>query len=235
MCVDGNLLPFQSVQNFTPQLHEKNLEVCFLKDSAGVHGQAMIQITNYDNEPVVLDAGALLAQSDEPSHEEDEMAEYYEQLDIDINKPFDELFELDHLPNEVKEQVLTLLREFKDVFLLDDSAIPATPLLKFSVQVDPNAAPVVRAPYRVPQAHDHLMDEEINRMQRYDAIEDATPTTRWYSPVVLVVREKDGKTKARGCIDVRALNQHCLQDRWPLPRTWDQLHQIGAGQVPHQL
>ncbi|KAE8744841.1 hypothetical protein FOCC_FOCC008565, partial [Frankliniella occidentalis] len=68
-------------------------------------------------------------------------------------------------------------------------------------------------------------------MQRHDALEDAAPTTRWFSPVVLVVKETaPGRLRARGCIDIRGLNQHCIQDKWPLPRIWDILHQIGGGQ-----
>ncbi|KAK3924733.1 Retrovirus-related Pol polyprotein from transposon 412 [Frankliniella fusca] len=225
------LLPYQSLSQYTPVLGERGVQVSFVEDHTGMNGQAALQLENFGEETTVLRAGAVLAECAPDSEEERDMFSYFEKMSTCDPKPFDDLFDLSHLEPEVKEKVLNLLREFQDIFLQGDDPIPATPLLKFAVQVDPSAAPVVRAAYRVPQAHEHHMDEELQRMLRHDALEEAAPTTRWFSPVVLVVKETaPGKVKARACIDIRGLNQHCVQDRWPLPRTWDILHQIGGGQ-----
>ena len=231
--VGSNLLPYQSLSHFVPSnLHSNQIQLSFIKETADMHGQALMEVTNYGEETVELHMNAILAESEIDSEEEKNMLAYFEKLDSPTkSEDFDSHFDLDHLDPEVKEVVLALLREFMDVFLLSDDAIPATPLLKFSVQVDPNVAPIVRAPYRVARANEQLHDAEIQRMIKNEALEEATPTTRWFSPVVLVVTGSGATKKARGCIDIRALNQHCLQDHWPLPRPSDILHQIGRGQL----
>lgn len=170
VCSVTNLLPYQSLRNYLPNYGLQNqLEVAFVQENAAMNGEAIVQITNYCEETVFLPVNTVLAEGLQDSEEENEMFAYLEKTEIATAESFDSLFQLDHLDATMREAVVSLLREFKDVFLLEEDTFPATPLLQFEVKVDPNVDPVVRAPYRASRVHEELhrnenaqSDEESN-------------------------------------------------------------------------
>ena len=85
--------------------------------------------------------------------------------------------------------------------------------------------PVVRKPYRPPLNLKPSIDREIDQLLKLGIIQPST--SPWSSPVIPVPK-KDGSVRL--CVDFRWVNEHTLQDTYPLPRVDDLLAQVSAKQ-----
>ena len=116
------------------------------------------------------------------------------------------------LDDSQKDQLYSLLVEFKDVFSDGLSDIGRTSLT--SHQIDTGGQkPIKQQPRRLPLAKVEMAQKAIEEMHEQGVIEPSN--SPWMSPIVLV-KKKDGTQ--RFCVDYRKLNEVTRKDSYPLPR-----------------
>lgn len=111
-----------------------------------------------------------------------------------------------------KEQFLSLLLHFSDVFASSEGDLGRTSKLHHRIETT-DAAPVRQAVRRLPPARREEVRGLLGEMLEKDVIQPSV--SPWASPIVLV-KKKDGST--RFCVDYRKLNELTRKDAYPLPR-----------------
>ena len=122
-----------------------------------------------------------------------------------------------------KEQVLDLLRQYKDVFAVDKNDLGSYNQSKVRIELTEGARPLKQPLRRSTAEEKRIIKEEVNRMLNAGIIEPSQ--SPWSSPVVLV-RKKNGEI--RFCVDFRYLNSVTIKDAFPLPRIDDTLDALGG-------
>lgn len=95
---------------------------------------------------------------------------------------------------------ISLLQEYADIF---------QSIGEFSgecnLHVDPDTAPVVYPPRRVPLALRDRLKQELDRMEECIVICKVTKPTEWVNALIVVEKPRTGKLRV--CLDPRALNK----------------------------
>ena len=114
-----------------------------------------------------------------------------------------------------------LITEFKDVF----SPKPGkTELLEHHIQTG-DVKPIKLPPYRVPQAFQAMVKQELKEMLDQEIIEPSV--SEWAAPIVPIAK-KDGSLRL--CVDYRRLNAISQTNAYPMPRIDDLIDQLGQAQ-----
>nr|GEZ96064.1 reverse transcriptase domain-containing protein [Tanacetum cinerariifolium] len=93
-------------------------------------------------------------------------------------------------------------------------------------EIEPSAAPVARAPYRLAPSGMKDFSEQLKELSSKSFIRPSS--SPWRAPV-LFVKKKDGSF--RMCIDYRELNKLTVKNRYPLPRIDDLFDQLQGSSV----
>ena len=128
----------------------------------------------------------------------------------------------ENLPAEEGRQLTQLIRQYADVFALNDSELGCTNLVQHSINTG-DSHPIKQQPYRTPIVHRETISQMTDTMQEQGVIQPSI--SPWASPVVLVPKKDGGK---RFCIDYRRLNTLTKRDVYPLPRIDDILDAVGG-------
>ena len=86
-------------------------------------------------------------------------------------------------------------------------------MLQHVIDLEKDARPIARNPYKVAPPEAEFIEKEIKMLLDLDCIEESI--SDWASPIVLV-RKANGEL--RMCIDYRGLNKATIRDQYPLPR-----------------
>ena len=114
-----------------------------------------------------------------------------------------------------------LIKEFRDVF----STKPGkTNMIEHHIQTG-DAKPIKLPPYRVPQALQAMVKQEIKDMLDLGIIEPSV--SEWAQPIVPILK-KDGSLRL--CVDYRRLNVISKNNAYPMPRIDDLIDQLGQAQ-----
>ena len=113
--------------------------------------------------------------------------------------------------NELK----SLLREFTDVFALDNSKLDCTSIVHHAMDTG-DSKPIKQQPYRTPIVWRDTIKQMVDEMQKQGVVQPSK--SPWASPVVLVPK-RDGSL--RFCVDFQKLNSVARKDVYPLPRVDD--------------
>ena len=125
--------------------------------------------------------------------------------------------QLDHLGEEDRAKLVSVLRGYTDVFALTSSELGTTSITEHSIDTGdhpPICQPLRRMPFSLRPQVDKMLQEMLNQ----GVIQPSS--SPWASAVVLV-RKKDGSM--RFCVDYRRLNHITKLDEFPLPRIDDNL------------
>ncbi|XP_027368832.1 uncharacterized protein LOC113874822 [Abrus precatorius] len=116
---------------------------------------------------------------------------------------------------EVKDQLIKLLREFKDCFAWDYDQMPglSRELVEHRLPIRPEKRPVKQPPRRFAPEILPKIKEEIERLLRAKFIRTARYVD-WISNIVPVIK-KNGSLRV--CIDFRNLNTATPKDEYPMP------------------
>jgi len=186
-------------------------------------GKTAIRVVNLNKAPVSLAKDCLLGglhpveveqtsrevgcvESDPPSSLEKLIAE----LPVEVT-------------GEIKERLLKLLEEYKDIFSTSERDLGRTSLCQHRIETG-DARPVRQPLRRQPLPHRTAVNEQLDRMLADGTIESAS--SEWAANVVLA-RKKDGSL--RFCIDYRQLNEKTKKDSYPLPRIDECLDALAEG------
>jgi hypothetical protein len=126
------------------------------------------------------------------------------------------------ITSQQKCQLYELLRNYSDIFAIDDKDLGHTNVLRHSINTG-EAIPIRQSPRRLPVHRQHEVTQLIADMLEKDIIEESE--SPWSSPVVLVTK-KDGSF--RFCIDYHKVNNVTRKDAYPLPRIDDTLEMLAG-------
>ena len=151
-------------------------------------------------------------------------------LPVNSSPPFDDKVpsqrvedaKLAHLTSEQKQEFLSLLDEFADVFITKPG------LCKFGVHeinVTPDFKPKRLRAYRIPE----LLKPEVSRqIQELLDLGFIRPSdSEMASPVVCVLKGRKGEGGVRLCCDYRYLNKFTRGDAYPTSDISDVIHKVG--------
>ncbi len=123
-----------------------------------------------------------------------------------------------HLSAAQKKELQHLVGQLSDVF----SPLPGrTHVLQHDVRTPPGVI-VRQRPYRIPEARQHVVEEEVQEMLKLGVIEPSR--SPWSSPIVMVPKP-DGTL--RFCNNFRRLNEVSEFDSYPMPRVDELLDRLG--------
>lgn len=131
----------------------------------------------------------------------------------------------DMYPHETKENKILreLITKYPSVFASENDPPSVSPFFYHTVKLQ--SMPKPRKPYSIPACFQERVSEQIEAMERQGIIRPSR--SNFHSPLVPVIK-KDGKV--RTCVDFRNLNQHVVNDSYPLPNN-NILHHLGKGKV----
>nr|GEU43447.1 putative reverse transcriptase domain-containing protein [Tanacetum cinerariifolium] len=127
---------------------------------------------------------------------------------------------------EKRLENIPVVREFLDVFPKELPGLPSVRQVEFQIDLNPRAAPIARAPYRLAPSE---MQELSNQLQELADRGFIRPSTSPCGASVLFVKKKEGFF--RMCIDYRKLNKLTVKNRYPLPRIDDLFDQLQGSSV----
>ncbi|GJW09720.1 putative reverse transcriptase domain-containing protein [Tanacetum coccineum] len=123
--------------------------------------------------------------------------------------------------DEPKLGDISVVRDFKDVFLEDLMGLPPQRQVEFRIDLVPRATPIAKSLYRLAPSEMQELSGQLQKLQDKDFIRPSH--SPWGAPV-LFVRKKDGSL--RMCIDYRELNKLTVKNRYPLSRIDDLFDQL---------
>lgn len=130
-----------------------------------------------------------------------------------------------NIPEFVKNDMLSLCKEFSDVFALQTDKLTVNNFYKQKLKLLDNTPKYIKN-YRMPHVLKKEMNKQVGKMLHNNVIEPSA--SEYNSPVLLVPKKStDGQKAWRMCIDFRNVNKALLADKFPLPRIDDILDQLG--------
>ena len=126
---------------------------------------------------------------------------------------------LTHLDAKTQDQVISLLREFRDIC---DGRLGALQGAEHRIELVDGTKPIFQQPYRCGIERRKAEEAEVRRMLQAEVIEPST--SEWASPVILVPKP-DGSL--RFCVDYRKLNAVTKRDSYPMPRMDECIDSLG--------
>lgn len=133
----------------------------------------------------------------------------------------------EHLNKEEYDSLMTICREFSDIFHLEGDKLSCTNAVYHEIYVNPATQPINERPYRLPFKHKQEIDKQIQKLQEENII--APSRSPWNAPLLVVPKKSDseGTAQYRVCVDFRKLNQVSTGDAFPLPNITEILDQLG--------
>nr|GEY68564.1 putative reverse transcriptase domain-containing protein [Tanacetum cinerariifolium] len=116
------------------------------------------------------------------------------------------------------------------IFLRTFRAVLPARQVKFQIDLEPDVAPVARAPYRLATFGMKNLSEQLKELSDKGFIRHCS--SPWGAPG-LIVKKKDGSF--RMCIDYRELNKLTVKNHYPLPRIDDLFDQLQGSSVYSEI
>lgn len=126
------------------------------------------------------------------------------------------------LSDKDKQELLSMVNEFRDCFALTMDELGKTSICEMHIKLLDDS-PVSYKPYRLPYCERIIVRDLINQLLENNIIRESD--SPYASPIVLV-RKKNGETRL--CIDYRALNKKTVKDSYPMPVIDDQLDRLSG-------
>lgn len=142
-------------------------------------------------------------------------------------KKVTESIRTEHMVPKDREEILKICAQFSDIFYLEGDKLSCTDVLKHTIQLKEDTAPINLRPYRLPEAQKEEVQKQIDKMLEEQIIEPSI--SPWSAPIILIPKKIDssGKKKFRLVVDFRKLNEVTIGDAHPLPNITDILDQLG--------
>lgn len=137
-----------------------------------------------------------------------------------------ELIRVGHLNEEEKKEILHLCTKYKDVFYYENTDLTFNNKVKHKIRVT-TEQPIYVKSFRHPKSMQEEIQKQIQKLLDNKIIR---PSISPYSAPVWIVPKKmdaSGQKKYRMVIDYRKLNEHTIEDKYPLPRIDEILDNLG--------
>eukprot|EP00253_Pinus_taeda_P006591 PITA_06591 len=133
----------------------------------------------------------------------------------------------DYWDNATLEKVIELLREYQDLFPTKFTKLKGIlgDLGMMKITLKPDAKPFKKRPYRLNPKYKAKVRKELDKMLVARIIK-LVEESDWVSP--MAVQEKKQKGEICICMDLRNLNDACVNDSFPTPFTDEVLENVGG-------
>ncbi|KAA0053104.1 ty3-gypsy retrotransposon protein [Cucumis melo var. makuwa] len=128
--------------------------------------------------------------------------------------------------SEVSLSFEPVVREYPNIFPDELLGLPPPRKIDFAIKLEPDTAPISRAPYRMAPAE--LKELKVQLQELLDKGFVRPNVSPWGAPV-LFVKKKDGSMRL--CIDYRELNKVTVKNCCPLSRIDDLFDQLQRATV----
>lgn len=134
--------------------------------------------------------------------------------DLPRTKQIETMLRSDHLNPEEKRELITLCKQYTDVFHFPDDKLTFTNQVKHKI-LTKDEEPVYTKSYRYPHVHKTEVQKQIQQMLDDEIIRPSC--SPWSSPIWIVPKKLDasGKQKWRIVIDYRKVNEKRLTTDTP--------------------
>ncbi|GIX88679.1 retrovirus-related Pol polyprotein from transposon 17.6 [Caerostris darwini] len=179
-------------------------------------------VWNISDGPIHLNKNMALADI-EPICEqkkEDFVNVIHEGMVTNIN--WKEKLDLNHLNQDDKTKLLTLLDRYKSVVAQSVSDLGSCDIVEHEINLT-DKLPIRQKPYRVPYALKSEMKHQINTLLDAGTIQ---PSNSAYSAPVMLVKKRDGSYRL--VADLRKLNEKTIPDNFPLPNLTEMVEMLSG-------
>ena len=123
---------------------------------------------------------------------------------------------MDHLNKEEKQNIVNLISDYSDIFLISGDKLPCTDKVEHEI-VTENNVPIHVKQYWHPPIHRRVIEENVSSKLRDNIIEPSFIPAN--NPIWIVPKKLDskGNTRWRMVIDFRELNKETVGSAYPLP------------------
>ena len=129
---------------------------------------------------------------------------------------------LKHLAPQQRRELLDILDSFSECF---SDKPGCCNWIQHEIHVTEGFKPKRLPTYRVPESLKPEVEKQIDEMLQLGIIKPSK--SQMASPIVCVLKGKDGRDGIRLAIDYRYLNKYCLGDAYPMPDIADLLQRVG--------
>ena len=133
---------------------------------------------------------------------------------------------LSHLTEQQQVELLAVLDEFPECF--SDSPGYCN-LVEHEIHVTKDFKPKRLRAYRVPESIKPEVEKQINDMLKLGIIRPSK--SEMASPIVCVLKGKDGRDGVRIAIDYRYVNKYSIGDAFPMPDISDLIQRVGQAKI----
>ena len=132
----------------------------------------------------------------------------------------------ENLHDEEEKALSKLLYEFQDLIPTENEKLTFTSKIKHKIRTT-NEIPVYSRNYRCPEIYKEEIDRQVSDLLQNEIIRKSY--SPWSSPIWMVPKKLDasGKQKFRMVIDYRRLNEHTIDDKFPIPDIPEILDKLG--------
>ena len=134
-----------------------------------------------------------------------------DQRPANSNSQFLEKIYIEHLDQNCKQKLITILESHSDKVKNDTEATLKIPV-KHQIHLK-NYAPVALPARPIPYSQRSEIEKQIKDLQQQGII---TPSTSFYSVLIVTMQKPDGTLRI--CIDYRLLNSKTILVPFPIPR-----------------
>ncbi|MCO5588455.1 hypothetical protein L7F22_042411 [Adiantum nelumboides] len=139
---------------------------------------------------------------------------------IDLAEPGEDpnpIYIATDLSPEEEEELIKLLRDYKDVFVYSYKDLKGVDLeiYQHTISLKTNAKSSRQRPYTYNDTFAKRIKEEIDKLMKVEFIYEIE-LTDWVSPIV-VLPKKNGKLPV--CVNLKKVNATTIRDNYPLPIT----------------
>ena len=133
---------------------------------------------------------------------------------------------LSHLTDQQQKELLTILDEFPECF----SDFPGfCNVVEHEIHVTKDFKPKRLRAYRVPESIKPEVEKQISEMLQLGIIK--LSKSEMASPIVCVLKGKDGKDGVRIAVDYRYVNRYSIGDAYPMPDISDLIQRVGRANL----
>lgn len=122
----------------------------------------------------------------------------------------------------VPNQLLLVLKDYKDVFMAHKWDLGKTNFSKHKINTD--SMPIKLKPFRQPKHFEDKLEETLENLIKYDVIEKCQ--SEWNFPLVCIWKKE--KKEIRVCVDFRHLNKVTSRPAFPMPNIEDMLDALNG-------
>ncbi len=184
-----------------------------------IEGIFQITMLNINESPIVLTPRKIVGRLSIPTRV---VAHVTPDNDTHNQEFVENIVHGDHLSPDQKNQLISVLNEFKEVFATN----PKKPSIVKNMEhriITGDAQPVRQKPRRIPQAWDDEVNTQVKEMLDNEIIRPST--SPWNAPIILV-KKKDNSL--RFVCDFRGLNDVTKKDAYPLPHIRDVIDKMNG-------